>query len=336
MISNHVKIAFTITLILLTVAHTISMDTFEMDFAQLLMEQKHDRQKIVSAKKKPETPFENWLRWYRIWKQNKDIIFDSRDNQKKPGELTSEGLAYILHCFPQDMLYEIAQHLEAPAHRLIPYIKQHLLPEKKESVYNSHLYTISSAIWVPASKILNVIVNSTQQEVDPLIFRFAGSNSIPIHFTRSNRTEVGIIVPELDHRDPNCAVAQCLIRETARSLPTFRRFVRLENEFIILCTNVRVYEAHDLEMHAFYFIEAFKIDVSPLFAFSDYIQKIPQPDHVLLHEKLFLQADWPKTDWSVRMNATIEDKLKARASSFHSTVVTTAAAPKESSSEDDN
>src|SRR5579872_4375603 len=138
--------------------------------------------------------FERWLtRWAH------KVLHNLKD-QTKPGELTPEGLAYILLTFPPDMLYEIERHIEIPNHLLIQYISQQIQPKKMITEWYpvKRGYGISCVRWFPMSKILQAILTS-----DSLI----GRKYLTYRFSHSNYTTDGLVLLEPNPTDADYQIA---------------------------------------------------------------------------------------------------------------------------------
>src|SRR5579872_4315826 len=98
--------------------------------------------------------FERWLqRW-----AHKKVLHNLKD-QKTPGELTPEGLAFILLTFPPEMQCAIARYIEIPGYHLIDHIKRHIptIATNARPHNTAHL-NIQQVTWTPQSQSLQLIL----------------------------------------------------------------------------------------------------------------------------------------------------------------------------------
>lgn len=245
-----------------------------------------------------------------------------------PETLTSEGLAYILYCFPKDMQYEIARHVPIPERDAFVLIEnsielkeihQHMMPQMD---YRS----ISRVEWCNATRVLQVQV--TLNRISGKVSSFhTGPRAL-------NDTDERIIInPPCDHDDTDWDIAYH-IKGT-----DLERYLHIGNTLTILSSRIRApsFLSRECMFHAepvppSILFCVYEIDLSPLYAFMNYMQNTPRSQQLYLKEKLYLHANRYYRDYRLGCPiSSLREKLRTLATSFLAERATVAAAAAQSS-----
>lgn len=282
--------------------------------ATLFFSHTHAMQKTCS--------FTFWLRFYTELAQRKRL--EKPKDQTIAEKLTPEGLAYILMCFPREMQQKIAGYLPISDHNLVPYILQHLQPQKLYSnFFPDQPHSIDQVQWFEKPEIVHVVLATSSGQKKHLTFYLAGHHYI---------CGGAVAIPKSDPNNSDYKIASHIHNPS-----TVRRCIRNGKNLITLYAEP--YTNRDQKKLILFKVA--KIDTSPLFAFSEHIKNAPPSQHLLLEEKIvwlshILKPTLFDDEQEKKSIAEAQLKLTELASTFVWPAQMTAAAASKSDESDQN